>query len=77
LEHGGMIEIVSDRRCIECDICVKVCPANVFDPAPKAPPVIARQADCQTCFSARFIARPTRFTSRQTLRDRPRRASAK
>jgi len=45
-----VIEIVSARRCIECDICVKVCPANVFDRTPDAAPVIARQADCQTCF---------------------------
>lgn len=45
-----MIEIVSERRCIECDICVRACPANVFDAVPDAPPVIARQADCQTCF---------------------------
>lgn len=45
-----MIEIVSERRCIECDICVKVCPVNVFDRVPEAPPVIARQNDCQTCF---------------------------
>lgn len=45
-----MIEIVSKTRCIACDICVRVCPANVFDPVPEAEPVIARQADCQTCF---------------------------
>ena len=45
-----MIEIVSARRCIACDICVKACPANVFDARPGAAPVIARQADCQTCF---------------------------
>ena len=45
-----MIEIVSARRCIECDICVRLCPANVFDAMPEAPPVIARQNDCQTCF---------------------------
>jgi len=45
-----MIEIVSARRCIECDICVRVCPANVFDARPEAAPVIARQNDCQTCF---------------------------
>ena len=44
-----MIEIVSAHRCIGCDLCVAVCPANVFDAAPDAPPVIARQADCQTC----------------------------
>src|SRR4026209_1668530 len=45
-----MIEIVSARRCIECDICVRVGPANVFDARPEAAPVIARQEDCQTCF---------------------------
>jgi NAD-dependent dihydropyrimidine dehydrogenase PreA subunit len=45
-----MIELVSDARCIRCDICVKVCPTNVFDAVPDAPPVIARQDDCQTCF---------------------------
>ncbi|KAB0678535.1 4Fe-4S dicluster domain-containing protein [Aureimonas leprariae] len=44
-----MIEIVSERRCIECDICVRVCPANVFDMTDGAPR-IARQDDCQTCF---------------------------
>ncbi|NLS08179.1 ferredoxin family protein [Rhizobium sp. P32RR-XVIII] len=44
-----MIEIVSESRCVECDICVKVCPANVFD-ATDGVPVVARQDDCQTCF---------------------------
>ncbi|MGC9671084.1 4Fe-4S dicluster domain-containing protein [Planosporangium sp. 12N6] len=46
-----MIEIVSAARCIGCDVCVAVCPTNVFDPTPGGgPPVIARQTDCQTCF---------------------------
>jgi NAD-dependent dihydropyrimidine dehydrogenase PreA subunit len=45
-----MIELVSDSRCIRCDICVRVCPTNVFDPVPDAAPRIARQGDCQTCF---------------------------
>ena len=45
-----MIEIVSARRCIACDMCVTVCPANVFETASGAAPVIARQMDCQTCF---------------------------
>jgi NAD-dependent dihydropyrimidine dehydrogenase PreA subunit len=44
-----MIEVVSESRCVECDICVRVCPANVFD-ATDGAPVIARQDDCQTCF---------------------------
>jgi NAD-dependent dihydropyrimidine dehydrogenase PreA subunit len=45
-----MIEIVSAGRCIACDMCVEVCPANVFEAMPNAAPIIARQADCQTCF---------------------------
>jgi NAD-dependent dihydropyrimidine dehydrogenase PreA subunit len=45
-----MIELVSQTRCIECNLCVKVCPTNVFDEVPGAPPVIARQDECQTCF---------------------------
>jgi NAD-dependent dihydropyrimidine dehydrogenase PreA subunit len=45
-----VIELVSDARCIKCDLCVKVCPTGVFDAVPDEPPVIARQEDCQTCF---------------------------
>lgn len=46
-----MIEVVSAQRCIGCNVCVAVCPTNVFDADPGGgPPVIARQADCQTCF---------------------------
>jgi NAD-dependent dihydropyrimidine dehydrogenase PreA subunit len=45
-----VIELVSEGRCIGCDICVKVCPTNVFDAVPDSAPVIARQSDCQTCF---------------------------
>ncbi|KAA0970893.1 ferredoxin family protein [Aureimonas fodinaquatilis] len=45
-----MIELVSEDRCILCNLCVAACPDNVFDAVPDAPPVIARQEDCQTCF---------------------------
>jgi len=45
-----MIEVISGERCIDCDLCVKVCPTNVFDAVPGDHPVIARQGDCQTCF---------------------------
>ena len=45
-----MIELVSQNRCVACDICVNVCPTNVFEPVAGEPPVIARQSDCQTCF---------------------------
>ena len=45
-----MIELVSRARCIECNLCVKVCPTNVFDEVDGDIPVIARPDDCQTCF---------------------------
>jgi len=45
-----MIEVVSSARCIACDICVRTCPANVFEQERGKPPVIVRQSDCQTCF---------------------------
>jgi len=45
-----VIEVISSHRCIDCDICVEVCPTNVFDAVAGGHPVIARQADCQTCF---------------------------
>ncbi|MGV6875311.1 4Fe-4S binding protein [Pseudochelatococcus sp. B33] len=45
-----MIELVSTDRCIACNICVRVCPRNVFDAVEDDIPVIARQDDCQTCF---------------------------
>lgn len=45
-----MIELVSAKRCIACNVCVQVCPTNVFDAVPDGPPTIARQEDCQTCF---------------------------
>lgn len=45
-----MIEFIAEDRCTRCNACVSVCPANVFEAAADAPPVIARADDCQTCF---------------------------
>jgi NAD-dependent dihydropyrimidine dehydrogenase PreA subunit len=45
-----MIELVSEDRCIRCDVCIRVCPTNVFEHGVDRLPVIARQEDCQTCF---------------------------
>lgn len=45
-----MIELVSATRCIGCDVCIRVCPTDVFDRGPGRVPRIARQDDCQTCF---------------------------
>ena len=46
-----MIEILSEDRCINFNLCVSVCPTNVFDRSSMGgAPSIARQSDCQTCF---------------------------
>lgn len=45
-----MIEVLSESRCTSCNLCVRVCPTNVFEAVEGGPPVIARQGDCQTCF---------------------------
>lgn len=45
-----MIEVVSGSRCTGCNICVRVCPMNVFDAVEGKAPAIARQDACQTCF---------------------------
>ena len=45
-----MIEILLEDQCVECDLCVKVCPTNVFERREGKAPVIARQNDCQTCY---------------------------
>jgi NAD-dependent dihydropyrimidine dehydrogenase PreA subunit len=45
-----VIELVSAERCIKCDVCIRVCPTNVFDHGEDRLPVIKRQDDCQTCF---------------------------
>ncbi|GAB2717933.1 4Fe-4S binding protein [Paenibacillus thermoaerophilus] len=45
-----MIEILSESKCIRCNLCVSVCPTDVFERKTGGVPVIARQSDCQTCF---------------------------
>ena len=45
-----MIEVVVADRCVRCDICIEVCPTDVFARGADGVPVIAHQDDCQTCF---------------------------
>lgn len=45
-----MIEVVIDDRCGGCGSCVDVCPSDVLERAASGKAVIARQADCQTCY---------------------------
>jgi NAD-dependent dihydropyrimidine dehydrogenase PreA subunit len=48
---GGMIEVLSHARCTSCNICVRICPTNVFDEGDAGePPTLTRHDDCQTCF---------------------------
>ncbi|MFN8075378.1 MAG: ferredoxin family protein [Kineosporiaceae bacterium] len=45
-----MIEVVVADRCISCDLCIEVCPTNVFDRGPGGVPQLARHDACQTCY---------------------------
>jgi len=45
-----VIELIVADRCVRCDICIKVCPTDVFSRGDDGIPVIAHQEDCQTCF---------------------------
>ena len=45
-----MIELLSRERCTGCNLCVRVCPTNVFEAVDGDIPVLARASVCQTCF---------------------------
>jgi len=52
-----MIEGILTERCTHCGQCAAICPTNVFDFRPGAPPVVARVEDCQTCFLCELYCR--------------------
>jgi NAD-dependent dihydropyrimidine dehydrogenase PreA subunit len=45
-----MIDWISRSRCIDCDVCIRVCPNDVFAKESDGVAVIARPEDCHTCF---------------------------
>ena len=45
-----MIEVLDKATCTDCNLCVSVCPMNVFQAVEGQAPIIARQDACQTCF---------------------------
>jgi NAD-dependent dihydropyrimidine dehydrogenase PreA subunit len=45
-----VIELINAERCTNCNLCVRICPTDVFDKTQAGPPKIARQQVCQTCF---------------------------
>lgn len=53
-----MISLLIADRCTGCQVCVRVCPTNVFDSVRGRPPVIARPQDCQTCFLCELYCQP-------------------
>ncbi|NMG67717.1 4Fe-4S dicluster domain-containing protein [Azoarcus indigens] len=45
-----MIEYVFEDRCTGCGKCEELCPTGTFDLRADGVPVIARQAECHTCY---------------------------
>ncbi|NMG36647.1 4Fe-4S ferredoxin [Azoarcus sp. TTM-91] len=45
-----MIEYVFEDRCTSCGKCEEICPTGTFDLRADGVPVIARQAECHTCY---------------------------
>ncbi|MEJ1976980.1 MAG: 4Fe-4S binding protein [Acetobacteraceae bacterium] len=50
-----MIELLVAERCTACNICVQVCPTNVFDAVPGDKPAIARQGGLPDLLHVRAV----------------------
>jgi NAD-dependent dihydropyrimidine dehydrogenase PreA subunit len=46
-----VIELINEDTCTNCNKCVEVCPADVFERTAGATPEIARQQDCTSCMN--------------------------
>lgn len=44
-----MIEFINEQACTQCNKCVEVCPADLFEVEAGKVPVIARLEECQSC----------------------------
>ncbi len=62
--------VIDAERCTSCDICVSVCPTNVFETSSSGLPAIARQGDRQTCFTCELYCPEGRALRRRPIADR-------
>jgi len=55
--HGRYVDVLVDMtRCRSCDLCVKLCPEDVFiTQAPLFKAVVERIADCTGCRLCEFL----------------------
>ena len=67
----GMIEVVRAAACVACDVCVKVCPRDVFERGEDGVPVIARQSRLPDLLHVRGVLPDRRPLRLAAVRPRP------
>lgn len=60
---------IDDKSCVNCGMCVKICPMDVLRPDDAVPRIAYRQ-DCQSCFLCRLYC-PTNALKVTADRTRP------